>query len=223
MREQFSASIICGTRLPAKVTIEPLDSGGYIVSGTFANRDVDPDIWQEPPHVAFANVNLDDSTAAVVFTKTYGAWHSGWTLGTGTTPPEGEFRMTSTDLQGSQSILRDAWRGSRSQIHFLEELIEDGMEARVLAHSASVELSTKSLSTFSDFLFLRDMAAEKLGVCRNPRCLTPYFIKRRETQKFCDSQACAAFAAKTYSKRWWDSRGSRLRKKNRRKQRRRRK
>jgi hypothetical protein len=221
--EQFLASITCGCGLPVKVEAEPLDSGGYAVFGTLDDQGVNPDIWPEPPHAAFANVNLDDPMAAVAFTKTYGPLHSGWTLGTGTTPATDKFRITKADLQAAQTILRESWRGSPSDIVFLEGTVEEGIEANVLVHNASVELSTKDLSPFINFLFLRDLAAEKIDICQNPDCLTPYFVKRRTTQKFCNSTACAAFAARTYAKRWWDARGSRVRKKNRRKQRRRRK
>jgi hypothetical protein len=223
MGEQFLASIACGSRRPATVEVEALDSDDYAVFGTLADQDVNPDDWPEPPHVAFANVNLDDPMAAITFTETYGTLYSGWTLGTGTSPSEGEFRIAKCDLQAAQTVLREAWRGSPSDIVSLEGAVEEGIEANVLVHAASVELSTNGLSPFIDFLFLRDLAGDKIGVCLNPDCLAPYFVRRRKTQKFCDSKACAAFAARKYAKRWWDDRGSRLRKKSRRKQRRRRK
>jgi hypothetical protein len=47
------------------------------------------------------------------------------------------------------------------------------------------------------------MHAERLAVCRNLECPTPYFIANRNDQRYC-SQECASPAKRAAKRKWWD-------------------
>jgi hypothetical protein len=56
-------------------------------------------------------------------------------------------------------------------------------------------------------LFLRDYAAKRLGICANPDCQTPYFVKSRKTQKVCSAPACKVYSYQTSTLNWWNREG----------------
>jgi predicted RNA-binding Zn ribbon-like protein len=64
-------------------------------------------------------------------------------------------------------------------------------------------------------LCLRHMlrSADRLRYCQNDGCLTPYFIARRRSQKYC-SDACALPAQRKFKLRWWSEHGSQWRKRH---------
>ena len=47
-------------------------------------------------------------------------------------------------------------------------------------------------------------AADRLAYCHNPGCAAPFFIGKREAQKYC-SDACAAPAKREAKLRWWNA------------------
>jgi hypothetical protein len=47
---------------------------------------------------------------------------------------------------------------------------------------------------------------DKLRICGNPNCKTPYFIVERGKQSYC-SVECAAVAQKAYKRTWWKNNG----------------
>jgi hypothetical protein len=102
-----------------------------------------------------------------------------------------------------QSLLRYAWNTGDSLA--LEEVGRQVMEGSVYGFSATgrVQITAKNVWSLICILFLRDYGAGKLGVCLNPDCLVPYFIKKRRTQKFCEEGECVVWAQRRYAKKWW--------------------
>jgi hypothetical protein len=43
----------------------------------------------------------------------------------------------------------------------------------------------------------------KLGVCSNPKCPRPYFLRSRAGQKFCNRKACLAYGQREQKLKWW--------------------
>lgn len=52
---------------------------------------------------------------------------------------------------------------------------------------------------------------DRLYMCRNPRCETPYFVALHRNQRFC-SEPCAQVGQRESKHRWWDAKGTRWRK-----------
>jgi hypothetical protein len=52
---------------------------------------------------------------------------------------------------------------------------------------------------------------ERLAICRNGGCITPYFIAQRKTQRYC-SEKCAGTFQQEHKRRWWREHGNEWRK-----------
>lgn len=52
--------------------------------------------------------------------------------------------------------------------------------------------------------------APDAGVCGNPDCPAPYFIKKRNTQRFCVS-VCANYGQREHKREWWRAHGGQWR------------
>jgi hypothetical protein len=60
------------------------------------------------------------------------------------------------------------------------------------------------LSTFEAAMFyLQTQLIDKLRICPNPTCATPYFFGMKRGQKFC-STICAAPAQREAKRKWWN-------------------
>src|ERR1700687_3352426 len=46
-----------------------------------------------------------------------------------------------------------------------------------------------------------------MAVCGNPECPSPYFLKARKTQRFCDRPACSAYGQREHKRKWWSEHG----------------
>jgi hypothetical protein len=226
----FPSFIVGGCYLPATIetTVEQ-DSGGksaYAISGTLLSEnglvvEEKQDQWPEPPHLAFANLRLDDAQSAEAFIKRYGLLQ-----GTGKSnldfadrvvvrgePVRRDFVVRSSNLKEDQLILRAAWEGDPLSINSFEFQVAEGTKVDILINQRSVQLRTEDLWTFIAFLFLFDYKDEKLGICENPECPAPYFRKKRKTQKFCEAGPCVAYAQRQYSLDWWNRVGKKKREK----------
>jgi len=80
-----------------------------------------------------------------------------------------------------------------------------------------IDLTTNDLWSFIGYLFLRHFVAGKIGVCGNPDCLVPYYLKSRSSQKYCESGPCTEYAHRQYALNWWHETGEKRRTKKRRK------
>lgn len=143
------------------------------------------------------------------------------------------FRGRLAHFELAQILLREAWRGSAYVVDvFLKTELDDGFNLRafdVLAgrdttpnHRAEIFMETEDLWKFICFLFLLDWTRGRIGVCGNPECPAPYFLKKRSTQKVCELGPCSEWAQRQYALKWWNKEGRKRRAKKSAKPRRRR-
>jgi len=188
--------------------------------------------WKEMPHVFLANLPtydaqrkptakpylklLVDRESVAKFVKTYGVL-------SGQQVTHQNFDQHIADILAVQRALRRSWlyatghqsmspswwAGYGGPDPFHVHIFQEGNHSKI-------ELETRDLTTFIHHLFLRDCAAGKLGVCGNPDCPAPYFLKRRRNQKYCERGSCTAYAQRQYSLKSWRRRGKRSRAEKRR-------
>jgi len=142
--------------------------------------------WKEPPHVFFANLNLDDSAAVRKFTRQYGYLY--WRK-SGSSAAGNRAVVDMVGMSNLQENVRDAWRGFEHGTDALA-IDLDLAELHLSIGAKGNELRIESLRTLLVLLLLQDCAAEKMEVCSNPDCPAPYFLKVRKGQNFC-SRRCA--------------------------------
>jgi hypothetical protein len=223
---RFPSFVVGGCYLPITLETTKEQNSGYVISGTLVSEsgllvEENQDQWPEPPHLAFANLRVDDAESAEAFIKRYGLLS-----GTGKSeldfadrivlrgePVRREFTVPSPVLKEDQLILRAAWEGDPASISALEAQVEEDTKVDIQINQGSVQLRTEDLWTFVAFLFLFDYKDEKLGICENPECPAPFFRKKRKTQKFCEQGSCVAYAQRQYSLDWWNRVGKKRREK----------
>jgi len=76
-------------------------------------------------------------------------------------------------------------------------------------------LTTDDMWKFIRYFFLRDCSARKTGVCGNPDCPAPYYLKGRSSQKYCDLSPCMEYAHRQHALKWWRETGQKRRAKKR--------
>jgi hypothetical protein len=196
---------ICGV-LKQETVCEP-KSGQTTGTGHFGYA-TERDKWREPPHVALANLHINDPQSVMAFMGRYGVLEGTFR----TEEHQTKFEVQGSELWTTQETLRDAWKGESGEAwNLLESLVEENVDADVIPACGFVTLRVRNLWTFVAFLFLMDSARGKLGICHNPDCPAPYFSKKRITQKFCEAGPCVAYAQRQYSLRYWNAEGKKRR------------
>ena len=205
-----------------------------IIEGRISSKEpLDKYPWHVPPHVALANLPTRDANgvtkmtpeeglildtkSAEKFVREYGFLHR-------KLPSENQLASdwadviageSVTDIASVQETLRQAWslqlliRGVpfRSDTASLKDF-------HVFAgDNGELDILTDDLWSFIGVLFTIDDKAGRLGVCSNPDCLAPYFMKKRKSQKFCEAGPCVAYAQRKYALRWWNTEGKKRREK----------
>jgi hypothetical protein len=197
-RYAFAGFIDFQSRLPKTVAADE-----EAISGTLDGaRLVDQNTWKDAPHRTLANLPREPK-ALEMFVKRHGILH-------GSAIADDSFSESIKNFVAAQELLRKAWEGE--VIHSLSR-IKDEMKSgfaieTVRPRKNSVVITTHDLWKFICFLFLRDHKGGKLGKCENPDCPAPYFLKKRKTQRFCDSELCTAFAQSQYALKWWREKGT---------------
>ena len=51
------------------------------------------------------------------------------------------------------------------------------------------------------------------GVCGNPGCPAPYFLKKRKDNRHCEQGPCTAYAQQQHALKWWNKEGNKRRSK----------
>jgi hypothetical protein len=221
---RFPSFVTCGGFLPETVTIQPdPDVADFpsIFSGTLGTERLAGKAWRVPPHIAFANLRVEDPQSVAAFIKQHGVLLYADRHEKDSLHDAGfrkAFRERAEDLAAYQGFLQLAWDGEHSSFDLMEDQIEAGIVTRVHVRDGVVSLETPALWTFICFLFLRDFTAGKLGICANPDCPARYFKKKRSTQKFCEAGPCVAYAQRQYALRWWNVEGKARRQKRTRNQ-----
>jgi hypothetical protein len=148
--------------------------------------------WPDAPHVAFANLRLDEASLRM-FTKRYGPLHD----------PEPDLDVA-IDMQRA---LRSAWEHDETAILGLERTVmQHGLRpwfgiTKTLRDlmddptpSDALTLWAKDMGMLVRMAFLMDLKQHRTKVCWSPDCPTPYFVQRRKGQGYC-SQKCAVLVA----------------------------
>lgn len=156
---------------------------------------------REPVHEAFAHLNIKDDAGVQVFERTWG--------------PIAERPMWAR--HDWPEILRNAWRGNGAALAEINGWMNQYVQTSIRFVTGRIEVEPKDLLASIFLLFLRDYSAGKIAICENPDCVQPYFVKRRASQKFCESSACKAHAQRQYALKWWDDVGKKRREKKQKK------
>ena len=103
--------------------------------------------------------------------------------------------------------LRKAWKGDLHSLQYLQDQVAVYMHPGWKFERDRIRVFPENLWSVVCITFLQDHAAGRTGVCGNPNCPAPYFIKQRRTQKFCEAGPCVAYAQRLYALSWWNREG----------------
>jgi hypothetical protein len=112
-----------------------------------------------------------------------------------------------------RDILRKAWKADAFSTDVDSTALDDisrlaqGSAWWSSAIEKHIELIVDNPFGVLCVLFLRDYAAKRLGICANPDCQTPYFVKSRKTQKVCSAPECKVYSYQTSALNWWNREG----------------
>jgi hypothetical protein len=167
-------------------------------------------IGGEPPHEALANMRAEEKKAVEAFLSRWGelmARNKADSLrlqpssaNSGQVPIFGSYSGLEPQLQ---NWLRAAWRGDRLALEFLHDSIGTHMKIVWRFRKGQIEVAADDLWSTICIRFLLDHAAGNTTICANPDCQSPYFIRKRSTQKYCEIGPCTKFAQKKSALRWW--------------------
>ena len=148
-----------------------------------------PHSGPEQPHVALVNLR-DEAEAVDAYIKRY------------------EFGVPARHRMGRGMVrivrdaLRKAWSGDKEGVRWAQERL-DAEHVNLAFKIAGFVVEPRSLMGAVCLLVLRDTAAGKTAICANPDCQSPYFIRKRTTQKFCEAGPCTAEAQREQKREWW--------------------
>ncbi|WP_263373918.1 hypothetical protein [Granulicella aggregans] len=202
----------------------------YVLTGALTDVPANPSKWKVPPHRAFANLpmshpdtsaneNLPDQAAMIGFIKKYGFLANVSNKGAIRESVEPRIRPTSAlvadkrfgrdflaglAVDHSPGLLQFAWETSdEDAVVVIQSEASRGLTLALSPHNSAVSIVAPNLWTFICLLFIRDHGAGKTGVCLNPECPAPYFIRRRRTQRICESGDCVSWFQRQHALKWW--------------------
>jgi hypothetical protein len=101
-----------------------------------------------------------------------------------------------------RDYLRKAWTGEEEALQWAQERL-DAERFSVSFKKANLVVEPRSLMGTVCLLVLRDHAAGKTAICANSDCHSPYFIRKRKTQKYCEAGPCTEKAQRDQKREWW--------------------
>jgi hypothetical protein len=176
-------------RVPESVA----DEGQGKFTGKLREELVDVDSWDVQPHVALANLGWSPQ-ARVDFLREYGPLETQvlhW-FGKGQNYIEYHDRTFSLETGTwveEQNVLRLAWRGDNRTLGAIGRTM-DFRSTLDKDKDDTWRLEVVGLERYICLLFIKDRSEGKTGICENPDCPSPYFIKNRSDQLFC-KHSCA--------------------------------
>jgi hypothetical protein len=190
------------------------------VSGTLGTEPVDMSSWVEPPHRRLANLptvntitgkrttrpvsGITEERVIEEFIKKYGVlWARIW--------EDNRFIEDGVRFADAQDTLGKAWTGDGEAIADIEGQVRNALEVQPSIKRGGIELTTENLWSLICVLFLLDYKSGKTGVCGNPDCPAPYFLRKRKDQKYCERGSCSAYAQRQYALGWWKRKGYEIR------------
>jgi hypothetical protein len=154
-----------------------------------------PPAAKEALHVAFANLR-DEPEAIDAFVKRWGPVVTPW-------------NGDAHDLQMARAFrhtLRAAWAGDKAALEMAQRHVAKVVATiRVTGSRIEVEAAEQWVTAY--LLFIQDGHAGRTAVCENPECVAPYFVRKRNTQKFCEAGPCVAYGARLRANKWWHEHG----------------
>jgi hypothetical protein len=174
------------------------------ISGTLGSGLVNVKAWKMPPHVALANLNLNPQAIAS-FVRKYGVLEG--TIKTVVESAHGasplSFTVNTNFVREAQSILRLAWRGDRSALLQVEDVLKqiNLQVAPSLVRREEIVLKTSDLWKYLCFAFSIDYIDGKTKTCTNPDCEHPYFVQKRKDQQFCSHRCAVLINVQRYRER----------------------
>lgn len=137
-----------------------------------------------------------------LFVEKYGPLFSDWRSGgTG-------FREPLESWRTLQNRLREQW-DTRTMSHFHR------LHAQALTH-AKIEISPEIRPYFASGLrlafgwlgealelILNAIPKNQLGVCKNPSCSAPWFLRQRPREAYCGRRGCADYGRRLAKRTWW--------------------
>lgn len=159
-------------------------------------RELEMRQWEVPPHVALANLNVEDAyndpEIVIQFMQLYGPfgvsdnWHTS----------DNWYPVDVSDIEGMQRSLRTEWEGQRDELgDMLSGLSAD---AELEFGPQGVDIVATDLWTLIRILFFQDKAAGRIAVCPVRDRRTPYFVRERQGQEFCSHECAVLMANRRY-------------------------
>ena len=174
------------------------------------------------PHADLANIGDSAQREAQFFR----VWRKLFEVKTSDTKDPQLFPREALDkLQGfsfgsivaKRDLLRKAWAGDSSALNLLHGDVEQAAQVKLHFQKKEFQIVVEDFWPVVAGLFLIDYEAGRTGVCENPDCEMPYFIKRRSTQVLCQSETCIHWKQKKFKTDYWHRTGSKQRAKQNRK------
>jgi hypothetical protein len=160
-----------------------------------------PATAREYLHLAFANM-LDAPESIAAFAKKYGP-----IIAPGTGDDHGPHDPHDITLAlGFRDRLRQAWAGNKEALASIQRSIKH-LRATISVTGTRIEIEPRESWVAAYLLFLQDQSDGKPGICANPECAAPYFIRKRNTQKFCEAGPCVTYGARQRANKWWHEHG----------------
>jgi len=124
------------------------------------------------------------------------------------------FRQPPSDerLLGYRDILRQFWQGDRGLVAaILGELLFDATRhSKTWVVEGPSPESCRIVPDYRIFALSLAFAFNKfrgqLGICENPEC-KDYFVRPRNTQKFCERKVCLIYGQQKQKRQWWKEHG----------------
>lgn len=182
---------------------------------------------KHPPHVALANL-LDDEKAALKFVESYGPLFASkeylrkngeardlLPLSSNESvrellkehPSADFYHYGVSNLWQQRAILRKAWEGDRAAIESIRQHASANISSQWKFQRGQIDITAPDAWTVVCILFLIDHESGNTVKCENPDCPASYFVRKRRTQKFCESGPCVAYGQRLRANRWWKQHG----------------
>jgi hypothetical protein len=85
----------------------------------------------------------------------------------------------------------------------VDEVVPKELATHFAIEGKRIVLAPHSIWDAINLLFHRDRLEHRLAICANPKCLNPYFVRKRKTQIYCQAGPCVEEAQREQKRQWW--------------------
>jgi hypothetical protein len=138
------------------------------------------------------------------------------------------YEVDPTEVAEMQFVLRSAWHGDAEALNLIAEGDQEynefakyieakaraqGVErtrtniplgpidVKPVARRGGMKLVFTELWSLARWLFLVDYWNDRIGICSNKSCFTPYFILKRKGQRYCSHDCAMVMASRRYRRK----------------------